>query len=167
MHDVSVNTNQPDFSAPIEDRYFEDYVPGFAQVYGSVAVTEAEILEFGRRWDPQDMHTDPEKAARGPFKGLIASGGWHTSCMLMQLYADHYLSKCASMASPGLDELRWHKPVRPGDELRIRVRVLAAERSRSKPDRGIVRTGVEVLNQHGEVVMSLRAMNLLACRSPA
>ncbi len=72
-----------------------------------------------------------------------------------------------SWTSSALDELRWHKPVRPGDELRIRVRVLAAERSRSKPDRGIVRTGVEVLNQHGEVVMSLRAMNLLACRGPA
>lgn len=157
---------QPDFSVPIDERHFEDYVPGFEQVYGTVSVTEADILEFARRWDPQDMHIDPEKAARGPFKGLIASG-WHTAGMLMRLYAENYLSKCASLASPGLDELRWHKPVRPGDELRIRVRVLAAERSRSKPDRGMVRTGIEVLNQHGEVVMSLRAMNFLACRSPA
>jgi acyl dehydratase len=164
--DQQTRQAQPDFLVPIEERYFEDYVPGFEQVYGIKAVTEPEVLEFARRWDPQDIHIDPEKAARGPFKGLIASG-WHTSCMLMQLYADHYLSKCASMASPGLDELRWLKPVRPGDELRIRVRVLAADRSRSKPDRGMVHTGVEVLNQHDEVVMSVRAMNLLACRGPA
>ncbi|MFZ0457189.1 MAG: MaoC family dehydratase [Rhodoplanes sp.] len=166
MRTVSVGTGQPDFSAPIEDRYFEDYLPGFEQVYGPVAVTEAEVLEFARRFDPQDMHTDPEKAARGPFGGLIASG-WHTAALLMRLYATHYLSHVASLASPGLDELRWHKPVRPGDELRIRVRVLAAERSRSKPDRGMVHTGIEVLNQRGEVVMSLRAMNLLRCRGAA
>lgn len=164
--DQQTNRTQPDFSVPIEERYFEDYVPGFEQVYGTKAVTEPEVLEFARRWDPQDIHTDPEKAARGPFKGLIASG-WHTSCLLMQLYAEHYLSKCASMASPGLDELRWRKPVRPGDELRIRVRIRAAERSRSKPDRGMVYTDVDVLNQHDEVVMSVKAMNLLACRGPA
>jgi acyl dehydratase len=85
----------------------------------------------------------------------------------MRLYADHYLSKVASLASPGLDELRWYKPVRPGDELRIRVRILDAHRSRSKPDRGMVRTSVEVLNQSGEVVMSLKAMNVLRCRGPA
>ena len=112
-----------------------------------------------------DIVTDPEEAARGPFGGLIASG-WHTAALLMRLYATHYLSHVASLASPGLDELRWHKPVRPGDELRIRVRVLAAERSRSKPDRGMVHTGIEVLNQR-EVVMSLRAMNLLRCRGAA
>jgi acyl dehydratase len=157
---------QSDFSAPVDDRYFEDYLPGCEQVYGSVAVTEADILEFGRRFDPQDMHTDPDKAARGPFGGLIASG-WHTAALLMRLYATHYLSHVASLASPGLDELRWHKPVRPGDELSIRVRILDANRSRSKPDRGMVRTQVEVLNQSGEVVMSLKAMNMLACRSPA
>jgi acyl dehydratase len=166
MRDVSVDSSQPDFSAPVEDRYFEDYVPGFEQVYGPVTVTEAEVIEFGRRFDPQDMHTDPEKAARGPFGGLIASG-WHTAALLMRLYATHYLSHVAGLASPGLDRLRWHKPVRPGDELRIRVRVLTAERSRSKPDRGMVHTGIEVLNQRGEVVMSLRAMNLMRCRGAA
>jgi acyl dehydratase len=158
--------SQSNFSAPVDDRYFEDYLPGFEQVYGSVAVTEAEVLEFGRRFDPQDMHTDPHKAARGPFAGLIASG-WHTAALLMRLYATHYLSHVASLASPGLDELRWHKPVRPGDELSIRVRVLEAHRSRTKPDRGMVRTQVEVLNQSGEVVMSLKAMNMLTCRGPA
>ncbi len=155
-----------EFSTPIDDRYFEDYRPGFEGVYGPVAVTETEVLEFGRRFDPQDMHADPEKAAAGPFGGLIASG-WHTSALLMRLYADHYLSKVASLASPGLDELRWYKPVRPGDELRIRVRILEASRSRSKPDRGMVRTQIEVLNQSGEVVMGLKAMNILRCRGAA
>jgi acyl dehydratase len=158
--------SQSDFSAPIEDRYFEDYLPGFEQVYGPAAVTEAEVVEFGRRFDPQDMHMDPDKAARGPFGGLIASG-WHTAALLMRLYATHYLSHVASLASPGLDELRWHKPVRPGDEISIRVRILEANRSRTKPDRGMVRTQVEAFNQSGEVVMSLKAMNILACRGPA
>ena len=158
--------SQSDFSAPIDDRYFEDYLLGFEHVYGPVAVTETEVLEFGRRFDPQEMHTDPEKAARGPFGGLIASG-WHTSALLMRLYANHYLSKVASLASPGLDELRWYKPVRPGDQLRIRVRILETSRSRSKPDRGMVRTQIEVLNQGGEVVMSLKAMNILRCRGAA
>ena len=126
--------SQLDFSAPIDDRYFEDYLPGFEQVYGPVAVTEAEVLEFGRRFDPQDMHTDPDKAARGPFGGLIASG-WHTAALLMRLS--------------------------------IRVGILEANRSRAKPDRGMVRTQVEVLNQSGEVVMSLKAMNMLRCRGQA
>jgi acyl dehydratase len=97
---------------------------------------------------------------------LIASG-WHTAALLMRLYATYYLSKVASLASPGLDELRWYKPVRPDDELRIRVRILEASRSRSKPDRGMVRTLVEVLNQSEEVVMSLKAMNILRCRGAA
>ena len=166
MRAVSVGAGQPDFSAPIEDRYFEDYLPGFEQVYGPVAVTETEVIEFGRRFDPQDMHTDPEKAACGPFGGLIASG-WHTAALLMRLYATHYLSHVASLASPGLDELRWYKPVRPGDELSIRVRILEANWSRTKPDRGMVRTLVEVFNQSGEVVMSLKAMNILLCRGAA
>ena len=161
-----MDMSQSDFSAPIDDRYFEDYRPGFECVYGPVAVTEAEVVEFGRKFDPQDMHTDPDKASRGPFGGLIASG-WHTAALLMRLYATYYLSKVASLASPGLDELRWYKPVRPGDELRIRVRILEASPSRSKPDRGMVRTHVVVLNQREEVVMSLKAMNILQRRGAA
>jgi len=109
------------------------------------------------------MHVDPVAAAQGPFGGLIASG-WHTIGLMMQLFAEHYLSKVATLPSPGIDELRWARPVRPGDTLRVRVTVSEARRSRSKPDRGIVRSLVEVLNQHGEVVMSLRPMNLMLCR---
>ncbi len=152
-----------DFAAPIEDRYFEDYAPGAVHEYGSIAVTEAEIIDFARRYDPQDMHVDPAAAARGNFGGLIASG-WQTATIMMRLLVDRFLSKVASLGSPGIDELRWTRPVRPGDVLRIRVTVLEAARSRSKPDRGMVRTLVEVLNQDGELVMSLKPMNLLRCR---
>jgi acyl dehydratase len=156
---------EADFSRPVGDRYFEDYVPGSVYEYGWVTVTEPEILEFAGRFDPQPMHVDPLAAARGPFGGLIASG-WHTGAILMRLYADHYLSSVASIASPGVDELRWPAPVRPGDRLRLRVTILEARRSRTKPDRGLVRTRAEMLNQRDEVVLSLLAMNLLR-RRPA
>ncbi|NVO17822.1 MAG: MaoC family dehydratase [Rhodoplanes sp.] len=154
------------FATPTDDRYFEDYEPGLTYEFGSVAVTEAEVLDFGRRYDPQAMHTDPVRAAAGSFGGLIASG-WHTGALMMRLLATHYLSSVASLASPGVDELRWIKPVRPGDELRIRVTTVSAARSRSKPDRGLVRSFVEVLNQRDEVVMSIIGMVLLRCRRAA
>ena len=147
-----------------KERYFEDYIPGAVFEYGEIRVDEAEILDFARRFDPQDMHVDPEAAKRGRFGGLIASG-WHTGAMMMRLLADNFLPKEASLASPGIDELRWLHPVRPGDVLRIRVSVLEATPSRSKPDRGMVRTLIEVLNQDGNVVMSLKPMNIIARRS--
>jgi acyl dehydratase len=106
-----------DFAVPVTDRYFEDYVAGEVFEYGQIPVTAAEIVEFARRFDPQDMHVDPEAAAHGRFGGLIASG-WHTAAMMMRLFADNFLSKVASLASPGLDELRWLQPVRPGDGAR-------------------------------------------------
>jgi acyl dehydratase len=152
-----------DFAVPAEDRYFEDYVPGAVFEYGDILVTEAQIVEFARRFDPQDMHVDPEAAARGRFGGLIASG-WHTAAMMMRLIVDNFLPKAASLASPGIDELRWLEPVRPGDVLRIRVTVLEATPSRSRPDRGIVRSFVEVLNQDGDVVMSMKPMNIIRRR---
>jgi acyl dehydratase len=129
-----------------------------------VEVTAEEIVAFARRYDPQAMHTDAEASARGPFGGLIASG-WHTAAMVMRLFVEHYLSRVATLPSPGIDELRWVLPVRPGDRLRVRVTVTEARRSRSKPDRGIVRSLVEVLNQRDEVVMTQRPMNLMRCRA--
>ncbi len=152
-----------DFTAPIEDRYFEDYTPGAVYEYGSITVSEAEILDFARSFDPQRIHADPAAAARGPFGGLIASG-WHTTSVMMRLFADHYLSRVASLASPGIDEIRWPAPVRPGDTLRLRVTVAEARRSRSKPDRGLVRTRAELINQDGVTVLTLTAMNLLRAR---
>ena len=154
-----------DFTVPREDRYFEDYVPGAVYEYGYVSVTESEILEFARRFDPQPIHIDPAYAASGPFGGLIASG-WHTSSLMMRLFADHYLSRVASLASPGIDELRWPAPVRPGDQLRLRTTTVEARLSRSKPDRGLVRTRGELLNSGDRTVLSLVAMNLIGRREP-
>jgi acyl dehydratase len=158
--------SQDNFSRPIDDRYFEDYTPGIVCEYGPVDVTESEIVAFARRYDPQVMHLDPERAAAGPFGGLIASG-FLSLGLASRLYMDNYLTKVASLGSPGLDEVRWKLPVRPGDVLRLRVRIVSATRSRSKPDRGLVRTDVELLNQDDQVAMSFNAMNLIRCRSPA
>lgn len=153
-----------DFAVPIDRRYFEDYAVGLSFEYGAIVVDEAEAIAFAESFDPQPIHVDPVAAAQGPFGGLIASG-WHTAALMMRLFVANYLSSVASLASPGIDELRWLKPVRPGDTLRIRVTVTESRRSQSKPDRGMVRTLIEVLNQHDEVVSSLKAMNLLRCRS--
>jgi acyl dehydratase len=138
-------------------------VPGAVHEFGAIDVNEAEVIEFARRFDPQAMHADPVAAQRGHFGGLIASG-WHTAGMMMRVFVEHYLSHVASIASPGIDELRWLAPVRPGDRLHLRVTVLSADRSRSKPDRGMVRSRIDVLNQRGVVVMHMTAMNLLMCK---
>ena len=154
------------FATPPEERYFEDYIAGSVHQFGSIAVEQEEVLAFGRRYDPHDFHTDPEAAQESVYGGLIASG-WHTAALMMRLYTDHYLSHVASLGSPGVDELRWSKPVRPGDELSIRVTVRDTRRSRSRPERGIVCSFVEVLNQDEQVVMSMEAVNFIRCRDAA
>ena len=151
------------FHVPVENRYFEDYLVGSVHEFGSIAVKQDEVIAFAKRFDPQVFHTDPESAKKTIFNGLIASG-WHTAGLMMRLFADHFLSKVASLGSPGVDELRWNKPVRPGDELSVRVSVLEARRSRSKPDRGIVHSFIEVMNQNRDVVMSMKAVNIFFCR---
>ena len=152
-------------NAPVADRHFEDFVPGQVSEFGPIAIDEADIVAFARRYDPQPVHIDPHAAMVGPFGGLIASG-WHTASLVMRILVEHYLARGAALASPGVDELRWLQPVRPGDVLRVRVTVLEARRSRSKPDRGLVRTRIETLNQDDAVVMSMIAMNLFLCRVP-
>ena len=154
-----------DFAVPIDDRYFEDYQAGAVYEYGYATVDEEEMLAFARQFDPQPIHLDPAHAASGPFGGLIASG-WHTAGILMRLFADHYLSRVASLASPGIDELRWPAPVRPGDTLRLHTKITQTRQSQSKPDRGLVFTHAQLLNQDDQVVLSLTAMNLLHLRGP-
>ncbi len=145
------------------ERYFQDYVPGTTSEHGPILVEEAEVLDFARRFDPQPFHVDAEAAAAGPFGSLIASG-WHSCALMMRLLAQEYLSPASSLGSPGMDELRWIRPVRPGDVLTLRATVRNARLSRSKPDRGLVTTGVELVNQSGDVVLTLIAMNLIRVR---
>jgi acyl dehydratase len=152
-----------DFRAPIDDRWFDDYVVGETYEYGKLALAADEIVEFGRQYDPQRLHTDPAWAVTGPFGGLIASG-WQTAGLMMRMYCSHYISAVASLASPGVDELRWPAPLRPDEPVRLRTTVLESRLSRSKPDRGIVRTGIAVLTDDDRAVLTGIAMNMVAVR---
>jgi acyl dehydratase len=136
--------------------YFEDFEPGQVLELGSHAVTEDEIVSFAREFDPQSFHVDPDAAGASVFGGLIASG-WHTSAMWMRLYVDSMLGRAASMGSPGVEELRWLAPVRPGDTLSGRLTVLEATPSERRADRGTIRSRGEMVNQDGVVVMSMVA----------
>lgn len=147
-------------------RYFEDFRPGETIELGYRTVTEAEIIAFARDYDPQTFHIDPEAARHSAFGGIVASG-WHTAALFMRLFVDGALKESSALASPGVDELRWLKPVRPGDRLSARITVIDAVPSRSKPDRGLVRHACEVANQHGETVMSMRTLALFGRRREA
>ncbi len=149
----------------LKDRWLEDFRPGETAEFGDYEMTEADIVAFATRFDPQVFHTDPEGARASVFGGLIASG-WHTAAAMMRLLVDHWVPPQASLGSPGIDELRWLIPVRPGDRLRVRVTVEEARPSRSKPDRGLVRSLNEVLNQHDAVVMTARGLGLFRARRP-
>jgi acyl dehydratase len=152
------------FPTPPADRRFEDYKVGGVYECGSFTMTEEAIIAFASQYDPQAMHIDRALAAAGPFGAVIASG-WHTVGMAMRLIVDNYLPH-NGLAAPGIDELRWPVPVRPGDTLSVRVTVTAARRSRSKPDRGLVHGLMEAVNQNGEVVLSLKPMNMVRVRTP-
>ncbi len=146
-------------------RYFEDFKPGDVIELGSRTISKESILAFAREFDPQPFHTDEEAAKRSVYGGLLASG-WHTGSLLMRILNDGLLKDTASLGSPGVDELRWLKPVRPGDVLSARMTVLESIPSRSKLDRGLIRSLMELRNQHGEIVLSVRGLSLLG-RRPA
>ena len=148
---------------PHRERWFEDYPVGESVEFGDHLVTEAEVLEFARRYDPQPFHVDPAAAAESIYGGIIASG-WMTGSIAMRLVVDHFLSPRSSMGSPGMDELRWLQPVRPGDRLSVRVTVLESRLSQSKPDRGIILLLWEVLNQNRATVMSMKGWGMYRCR---
>lgn len=150
-------------SIPLQERYFDDYQDGEVFDFGSYEITEQEIIEFASRYDPQYFHTDPEAAKQSHFGGLVASG-WMTGSILMRMMVDGFISHKASMGSPGLDELRWLEPVRPGDVLRGRAIVESMRRSKTKPDRGIINTCWEVRNQDDVVVMRVRGMGMYRTR---
>jgi len=146
-------------------RYFEDFPAGQRFEAGCVSVSEAEILAFARQYDPQSFHVDPEAARSSIYGGLIASG-WHTVALAMRLLVDNVFGHTGGMGSPGVDEVRWTRPVRPGDTLAVSMTVLEARVSRSKPDRGVMRFRVDVENQAGEAVMSMTGASIMA-RRPA
>jgi len=151
-------------STPLKQRFFEDYRVGEVFEFGDELVTEQEIVEFANRYDPQPFHVDPAAATNSSFGGLIASG-WMTAGIMMRMLVEHFISREAGMGSPGIDELRWLRPVRPGDRLRTRVTILETRRSSSKPDRGMVLTLDEVLNQDGDVVMTLKGWGMYRART--
>jgi acyl dehydratase len=151
------------FAVPIEKRHFEDYVVGSVHEVGSITVEEKEIIAFAKRFDPQVFHTDSEAAKKTSFGGLVASG-WHTAGLVMRLLVENYFPKLANLSSPGVDELRWTKPVRPCDELSIRATIQMARRSQSKPDRGVLSTFIEVVNQRHEMVMTMKLTSIMLCR---
>ena len=147
-------------------RYFEDFKVGDVTEVGSVSVNEDEIIEFASRFDPQPFHIDPEAAKFSPFGGLIASG-WHTAALFMGMFVRAVLLDSASLGSPGVEEIRWTAPVRPGDTLRGRSTVTDAQPSASNPKRGTVFTTNEVFNQDGERVLTFKARGFFARRRPA
>ena len=144
-------------------RYFEDFAPGDVIELGGRTITKEGIVAFAREFDPQAFHTDEAAATRSIYGGLLASG-WHTGSLAMRILYDGLLKDTMSLGSPGIDELRWLKPVRPGDTLSLRMTILETIPSRTKPDRGLVRSLMEMRNQHGEVVLTIRGLSLLGRR---
>jgi acyl dehydratase len=147
-------------------RYFEDYVPGLTADCGSFTLSEAEIIAFAREFDPQPFHVDPVAAAEGPFGGLIASG-WHTLSRTMRQIVEYYLSPESSLGAGGVDDVRWPQPVRPGVPLRVTLTVLEARRSASKPDRGIVKSRMDLTDPSGALAATMTATNFVRLRDPS
>ena len=149
---------------PGPEVYWEDLPAGTVIDLGSRDVSEEEIVEFARRYDPQSFHTEPEAAKESIYGGLIASG-WHTCAMMIRLLCDSLLLRAASLGSPGIDNIRWLRPVRPGDTLRARMEVVSARPSQSKPDRGLVMSLWEVRNQDDQLVMTMEGVGMYRRRS--
>lgn len=146
--------------------YWEDFTPGWTYESPPRTLSEADILSFAREWDPQAYHTDPEAARKTPFGGLIASG-WQTAAVGMRLMCDGYLLETSCLGSPGLDELRWLKPVRPGDALRLRSIVLEQTPSQKNPTRGTIKWRWEIFNQSGEIVCTMTGRQHFTRRTQA
>lgn len=148
-------------------RYWEDFVPGEVLELGrTVPVTEAAIIAFASQFDPQYFHTDPQKAKRSIFGGLVASG-WHTAAMVMRLRVEEIVSHTISMGSPGVEELRWPAPVRPGDTLMARAVVLETRPSKSRQEMGLVRWRAETYNQREELVFSMTGTSFIGRNTSA
>jgi acyl dehydratase len=145
--------------------YFEDFPPGEVVEYGDMEVSAVRIKAFAEQFDPQPFHLD-ENAARDSMAGGLIASGWHTAAMLMRMNCDHFLNRSAAQGSPGIEEVNWLKPVRPGDRLRVRRTTVSARASASRPELGLVDFMFEVVNQKGEVAMTQKNV-ILFTRRPA
>ena len=146
-------------------RYWDDYEIGQKFDLGSTSFTADEIVDFARQYDPQSFHVDAAAARQSMFGGLIASG-WHVTSKLMRLFVDNYVDQRTALGSPGVDEVRWLKPVRPGDTLKAWVECAGKVPSKSRPEMGIVHEHWRATNQKGELVMTLKGTNMVR-RRPA
>ncbi len=146
-------------------RYWEDFKVGEVEQIGDRLVDRDEVVAFAMQYDPQSFHVDEAAAKKSMYGGLIASG-WHTCAMVMRMMCDAYLLDSDSVGSPGIDNLKWLKPVRPGDTLSARRTTLETRASKSKPDIGIVNNLWEVFNQNGEMVMSMQGYGMFRRRNP-
>lgn len=144
--------------------YFEDIVVGTKTSFGSYTVTREEVIKFAQKFDPQPFHLDEDAAAKTHF-GRLAASGWHTTAMTMAMVVENLLNtQQAGLGSPGIDELRWKKPVFPGDTLRCETEVLEKKQSGSRPEMGSYRSQMQVFNQHDEVVLSFISIGLIGVR---
>lgn len=143
--------------------YFEDFHPGQEMELGSHTVSEQEIVEFARQFDPQPFHVDHEAAGKSPFGGVIASG-WHTCSIMMRIVVDSVLGNSSGMGSPGLDRVCWIVPVRPGDTLSVRYVTTQAKVSASRPERGMVWSTWEARNQDGVLVCIIEGVGMFGLR---
>jgi acyl dehydratase len=134
--------------------FFEDFTVGAALTYGGVTVTADDTIAFASEFDAQDMHIDAEKA-KGSMLGTLIASGWHTGCLQMRMMVEGFLRDSVGMGAPGLEEMRWLKPVMPGDTLSVRHTVLETKVSRSRPDIGLVKLRFEVMNQRAEPVQEI------------
>jgi acyl dehydratase len=146
-------------------RYWDDYEIGQKFDLGSTSFTADEIVDFARQYDPQSFHVDAAAAGQSMFGGLIASG-WHVTAKLMRLFVDNYVDQRTALGSPGVDEVRWLKPVRPGDTLTVWVECAGKVPSKSRPEMGVVHEHWHATNQKGELVMTLKGVNMVR-RRPA
>jgi acyl dehydratase len=143
--------------------YFEDFAVGDVVECGPRRVTREEIIAFAAQFDPQPMHMD-EEAAKHTMLGGLGASGWHTCSLMMRMIVDGFIVNVASMGAPGVDEVRWLKPVRPGDSLTVRGTVQSVRASQSRPDRGFVKCLYEVFNDRGECVMTLITPQMVSRR---
>ena len=145
---------------------FEDFQVGQVREFGGRVVDKAEGLSFAAAYDPQPLHLD-EEAANASVLGGLSVSGWHTCAMVMRMMCDAYLLDSTSQGSPGIDNLRWLKPVRPGDTLRVRMTVQETKASKSRPQIGLVRSAWEVFNQRNEAVMTMEGWGMFGRRAAA